>query len=164
MISALVFLYMVTFEQKEKEFMNFVENALVSGWNNIDFIGKHKDEDSPEIQKILSDYFGLYYQWDMGIQCKYEAGVWYTNKNTMNFWTTYESAKNIAFFRLYFKNGRGTLTIPSSQVMSFWENYEEGAFRKYASFSLFETNRRESCYAVGFTKDMKFVPLNFSVR
>lgn len=153
------FLYFAT-----EGFVRKVEDHLISGWNNNSFIAKHMDESSPEIQTLVENFDGLYYQWDMGIQCKYEAGVW-NHGNVMRFWTTYESAKNVAFFRLYFRE-KGPITITSSEVMSYWDGWEENAFKKYASFTLFEdeTPPTNPCHAIAFTKDMKMVPLNFSRR
>ena len=153
-----LFLYLLT-----EGFVPYVENKFVEGWRNINFIGRHMDEDSPEIQYLLNNYEGLYYQWDMGIQCKYEAGV-YKYKDTMRFWTTIESARNVEFFRLYFQE-KGPINVTSDFVMSYWEGWPEDKFKKYAYFNLFDgVEERTLIYGVAYTKDQKIVPLNFSIR
>ena len=159
MSSVGLFLYVPT-----EGFVPYIEDKLVQGWNNNSFIGgAHVGEDSPQIQEILNKYDGLYYQWDMGIQCKYEAGV-YKYKDTMRFWTTIESARNVEFFRLYFQE-KGPINVTSDFVMSYWDGWPEDKFKKYASFHLFDgVEERTLIYGVAYTKDQKIVPLNFSIR
>ena len=114
---------------------HFVETKLINGWDNNNFFTRHLDEDSAFLTYLFEKYDGLYYQWDMGIQCKYEAGVWYS-QDEVKFWTTLNTAKNIDFVRLYFK-GKGQVTISSEEILKYWDGWPEDAFKKYATIPVY---------------------------
>lgn len=144
-------------------FVPYVENKFIEGWRNNDFIGRHMDEDSPEIQYLLNKYEGLYYQWDMGIQCKYEAGTAIIGGNIC-FWTTLNTLENVDFFRVYFRD-KGQLIVKKEDVMKYWDGWPENSFRKYANIRLFDYSMdegRKISNCVGYTKEGKIVPLNFT--
>lgn len=153
-----LFVYLLT-----EGFVPYVENKFIEGWRNIDFIGRHMDEDSPEIQYLLDNYEGLYYQWDMGIQCKYEAGTAIIGRNIC-FWTTLNTLENVDFFRVYFRD-KGQLIVKKEDVMKYWDGWPENSFKKYATIRLFDYNMdegRKISNCVGYTKEGKIVPLNFT--
>lgn len=143
-------------------FVPYVENKFIQGWNNNSFIGKHLNEDSPEIQYLLDKYDGLYYHWDMGIQCKYEAGTAILGRQIC-FWTTLNTVENVDYFRICFHD-KGQLILTSGDVMKYWDGWPENSFKKYASIRLFDYSVEEGrkvSHAVAFTKEGKIVPLNF---
>lgn len=151
------FFYLLT-----EGFVPYVENKFIQGWDNNSFIGRHLDQNSPEIQHILNNYDGLYYQWDIGIQCKYEAGVFY-HDNKVRFWTTIQTAKNVDYIRLFFE-GKGPIIMSSDDIMKYWEGWPEEKFKKYATFEVFADEnfkKGQNVYGVAFMNDGKMVPLNF---
>lgn len=138
-----------------------VEDKLIRGWSNNDFFTRHWEENSPFLEYLFEKYEGLYYQWDMGIQCKYEAGVWYS-QDEVKFWTTHFTAQNIDFVRLFFE-GKGPITITSKMIMDYWNGWPEDSFKKYATIPIyFDEDFVKGQYVYGVASmNGKLVPLNF---
>jgi hypothetical protein len=135
---------------------------LIDGWSNNSFIGRRLSANDPSISELMEQFGGLYYQWDMGIQCKFQAGLWHDGTN-VNFWTTYDTVNNVERFRLELP-GLGPITLESREIRKHWDNWPENVVKKFVVVPLvvdkeFRFGRIPK--GVAMHSNGKLVPLDF---